>query len=59
MLIVGQTTSSFFVDELYGDFEDLETGEVHSGKTSKDDDADDDNSDADTAGEDKEESEFV
>ena len=40
----------YFPDELYGDFEDLETGKVHSGTTADvddDDDGDDDKSDAD------------
>ena len=47
---------------MYGDFEDLETGEMHSGKVSDDDgDAGDagEKSDADTAGTDKKESEFI
>lgn len=29
-----------FTDEMFGDFEDLETGEVHSGKISDDDEED-------------------
>ena len=40
----------FFTDEMFGDFEDLETGEVHSGKVSDDDE--DDKSDNDGAGDD-------
>ena len=40
-------------DELYGDFEDLETGEKHTtaGKDDKDEDADDDNNEEDGEGE--------
>ena len=44
---------------MYGDFEDLETGEMHTGKVSDDDDNADEKSDADAAGTDKKESEFI
>ena len=47
---------------MYGDFEDLETGEMHTGKVSDDDDNADEageKSDADAAGTDKKESEFT
>nr|XP_057918552.1 ribosome biogenesis protein BMS1 homolog [Doryrhamphus excisus]XP_057918553.1 ribosome biogenesis protein BMS1 homolog [Doryrhamphus excisus] len=33
-------------DEMYGDFEDLETGQVHSGKTGKQDEDEDENNDS-------------
>ena len=46
-------------DELYGDFEDLETGEVHSGKTDGDDSDDAGDGDDDGTGEKTEDSKFV